>query len=115
MSVPAHPQAIERLGGFRYKRMAEATPSGRGLMDRMKRIYRIDEDLSHARLTLHAASALKTQSRQGRGIEESLPQMAQSTERKKGIIQSAVISVDQWLNIVFLFFRDFRAFRGSPS
>ena len=38
----------------------------------LDRIYRIEEDLSHARLTLHAASALKTQSRQGRGIEEFL-------------------------------------------
>jgi len=32
----------------------------------LDRIYRIEEDLSHARLTLHAASALKTQRRQGR-------------------------------------------------
>ena len=30
------------------------------------RIYRIGEELSHARLTLHAASALKTRRRKGR-------------------------------------------------
>ena len=33
----------------------------------LDRIYRIEEDLSHARLTLHAASALKPRRRQGRG------------------------------------------------
>ena len=36
-------------------------------MDRINRIYRIEEDLTHARWTLHAASALKPQSRKGRG------------------------------------------------
>ena len=52
--------------------MAEATHSGRGHMGGLNRIYRSEEDLSHARLTQHAASALKTQSCQGRGIEEFL-------------------------------------------
>ena len=37
---------------------------------------------SHARLTLHAASALKPQSPQGRGIEENLT--TESTEDTKG-------------------------------
>ena len=48
MSVPAHPQAIERLMGYGNK-------GGIGLLDR---IDRFEEDLSPARLTLHAASAL---------------------------------------------------------
>ena len=37
MSVPAHPQAIERLVGVWQNRMAEATPSGRGLLEGMIR------------------------------------------------------------------------------
>jgi len=36
-------------------------------LDRIYRIERIEEDLAHARLTLHAASSLKPQSRKGRG------------------------------------------------
>jgi len=40
------------------------------ILDRIYRIYRIEEELSHARLTLHAASALKTRRRQGRGETE---------------------------------------------
>ena len=66
------------------KRMAEATPSGRGLMEGLNRIYRIEEDLSHARLTLHAASALKTQSRQGRGIEDYLFTSVQRARKRGG-------------------------------
>ena len=34
----------------------------------LDRIYRIEEDLYHARLTLHAASALKPEWRQGRAV-----------------------------------------------
>jgi len=84
MSVPAHSQAIERLERFVEKRMAEATHSGRGHMGGLNRIYRIEEDLSHARLTLHAASALKTQSRQGRGIEDYLLPSVQRARKKGG-------------------------------
>ena len=63
--------AMRLDGGWVWvQRMAEATPSGRGILDMMNRIYRIEEDMSHARLTLHAASALKAQRRQGRGIED---------------------------------------------
>ena len=81
MSVPAHSQAIERLERFVEKRMAEATHSGRGHMGGLNRI---EEDLSHARLTLHAASALKTQSRQGRGIEDYLLPSVQRARKKGG-------------------------------
>jgi len=48
----------------------------------LDRIYRIEEYLSHARLTLHAASALKPQSRQGRGIEDFL---STSAQRARGV------------------------------
>jgi len=50
--------------------MAEATPSGRGILDMMNRIYRFEEDMSHARLIRKAGSALKTRRRKGRGIED---------------------------------------------
>ena len=50
MSVPAHPQAIERLMGYGNK-------GGIGLLDR---IDRFEEDLSPARLTLQPGSARKT-------------------------------------------------------
>ncbi len=36
------------------------------ILDKIIRLYRIEEELSHARLTLHAASALKTRRRKGR-------------------------------------------------
>ena len=50
----------------------------------LDRVYRIKEYLSHARLTLHAASALKTQSRQGRGIEDYLFTSVQRARKKGG-------------------------------
>ncbi len=40
--------------------------STRHFLDSINRIDRIEEDSPHARLTLHAASALKAQSRKGR-------------------------------------------------
>ena len=57
----------------------------------LDRIYRIEEELSHARLTLHAASALKTRRRKGREETErfglrgdSQPRNARKA-RKRGI------------------------------
>ena len=64
---------------------------------------------SHARLTPHAASALKPQSRQGRELEESLPQRAHRTQRKRFKMRY----LERFVDFVICVANEFVGFRRS--
>ncbi len=64
------------------------------------------EEMTPARLTLHAASALKPQRLQGRGIEDSLPRRTEGHEGWRVSLQSveicAICGCEEFINIALL-------------